>query len=153
MIKKISTNIVNSGAEVIIHQCNCFNTMGAGVAKVLRDKWPEIYDVDCQTSKGDKSKLGLFSIAKLDDPDSKTKYVLNCYSQYKHGRIGRYTNYEFYYQCLVRVKEFCENNGLTTIAIPFKMGCNLAGGDWNICENMINTIFSDDKIEVLICEF
>jgi O-acetyl-ADP-ribose deacetylase (regulator of RNase III) len=50
--------------DLIIHGCNCFCTMGAGIAKTIKQKFPEAYKADLETEKGDKSKLGEISWAK-----------------------------------------------------------------------------------------
>ena len=50
--------------DLIIHGCNCFCTMGAGIAKTIKQKFPEAYEADLKTEKGDKAKLGTISWAK-----------------------------------------------------------------------------------------
>ena len=32
-----------------------------------------------------------------------------------------------------------------SIGIPYKIGCGLGGGDWNIVEDIIKTVFRDKK--------
>ena len=34
------------------------------------------------------------------------------------------------------------------IGFPYKIGCGLAGGDWNVVESIINEIFKDYKVEI-----
>lgn len=51
--------------DCIIHGCNCFNTMGLGVAKSIRFAFPEAYTVDQKTKKGSREKLGKISYAAL----------------------------------------------------------------------------------------
>lgn len=46
------------------HGCNCFNTMGKGMAVEVRTTYPDMYYVDCKTKKGDRNKLGTFTCAK-----------------------------------------------------------------------------------------
>ena len=46
----------NGEFDVIIHGCNCFCTMGAGIAKTIKDIFPEAYKADLNTKKGDRSK-------------------------------------------------------------------------------------------------
>ncbi len=66
------------GFEGIIHQANCQNTMGSGIAREIRARYPEAYEVDCKTIAGDYKKLGTFSSVKTKDG----KFVIyNCYSQ------------------------------------------------------------------------
>jgi len=50
--------------DVIVHGCNCFNTMGAGIARQIARRFPEAYAADCETIASDISKLGTFSFHK-----------------------------------------------------------------------------------------
>jgi O-acetyl-ADP-ribose deacetylase (regulator of RNase III) len=49
--------------NVICHGSNCFCTFGAGIAKQIKQEFPEAYEADLKTNKGDKSKLGWYSKA------------------------------------------------------------------------------------------
>ena len=49
--------------DVIIHGCNCFCTMGAGIARSIKECFPEAYEADCKTKRGKLSKLGSLSFA------------------------------------------------------------------------------------------
>jgi len=53
--------------DVIIHGCNCFCTMGAGIAKDIKSEFPEAYEADLKTEKGNKDKLGTYSNAIIDE--------------------------------------------------------------------------------------
>ena len=52
--------------DVVIHGCNCFNTTGAGVAKQIKLQYPEAYQADKLTIKGDKGKLGSYTQAETN---------------------------------------------------------------------------------------
>jgi len=67
--------------EVIIHQCNCFNCMGAGIAKSITKKWPEVQDADDRTKRGDVDKLGTYTAAVVNEQTDSQKTVINLYSQ------------------------------------------------------------------------
>lgn len=43
--------------------------------------------------------------------------------------------------------------GHKIIGVPYKMACDRAGGDWRIVEAMLNVIFIDADIEVLVVEY
>lgn len=64
----------------IAQGCNCFCTMGAGIAKVIKDNHPGAYDVDCDTLKGSRSKLGTFSYY-----DAEPYRIYNLYTQYTYN--------------------------------------------------------------------
>lgn len=46
----------SGSVQAIAHQANCFNTMGSGVALAIKNAFPEAYEADCKTVKGDKKK-------------------------------------------------------------------------------------------------
>ena len=75
MIINKDVNIFDLPTQAIIHQANCQTTMGSGIAKQIREKYPEAFEADCRTTRGDITKLGSFSWVKARDG----KYIYNCY--------------------------------------------------------------------------
>jgi O-acetyl-ADP-ribose deacetylase (regulator of RNase III) len=153
MIEEISADIFEefSKSEVptaLVHQANCFCTMGSGIARLIREKFPSVYDADCSTKPGDKEKLGEVSFAPIGD----NKVIFNLYGQYRYGHDKRYTDYEAVYSGLEKIKESCESAGIELILIPYKMSSNLAGGDWRIVEKMIEVVFETFNGDVRICK-
>ena len=149
-------DIIDSQCDVIIHVCNAFCTMGAGVALALKNKWPKVYEVDLATKRGDANKFGKISVAVLDDKNTKTKYVINCYAQFGYGRKQRQVDYEALYICLEEVRYFCFVNKIKSLAIPKNMASTLAGGDWRIVKCMIEVVFGSfdvDDLEIFICNY
>src|SRR4051812_45909346 len=132
MIKEIEISILDADTDIIVHQANCFHTMGSGIARTLREKFPECYEADVQQTKsGDSKKLGTISVAKIKDPSSRIKYIFNMYSQFTFGTANRQTHYEAFYRGLEAVRGKVANTKLT-IAFPFKIGCKLGGGSWRV---------------------
>ena len=119
--------------DVIVHGCNCFCTMGAGIAKSIKQHFPAAYKVDCATRKGDPKKLGTVSIAygEIRLPDEPT--VVNGYTQYKYGK-GVQVSYPAVRKVFKKVKELFQ--GLR-IGYP-KIGAGLAGGDWDVISAIID---------------
>ena len=52
--------------DVITHGCNCFNTMGAGIARQIAIEFPEAAIADNYTKRGDKSKLGTIGVVDIE---------------------------------------------------------------------------------------
>ena len=48
--------------DVVVHGCNCRHTMGAGIAKQIRERWPEAWHADQRVKD---PKLGGISIAVI----------------------------------------------------------------------------------------
>ena len=119
--------------DVIIHGCNCFNTMGSGIAKQVRSELPEAWEADQLTVKGDKSKLGLYTRALIELPES-TFTVINAYTQYKYGTDRMHVDYKAVRSIFKNIKVWYTGK---RIAYPM-IGAGLAGGDWEVISNIIN---------------
>lgn len=156
MIKMVDCNLLDADAEIICQNCNCFNTMGSGVALSIRTEYPEAYEADCQTKKGDKNKLGTVSLAVVKDPSShknqKIKAICNIYGQYSMGAGERHVNYEAIYSGLEELKIRLKP-AIKTIGLPYKMGADRAGGNWDIIYKMIEVVFENSGFDVLICRY
>jgi len=125
--------------DVIIHGCNCFNTMGAGIAKQIKSNFPEAYKADQETKKGDEEKLGQYTAATINRGDI-FFVVVNAYTQYYYG-----TGYDISYTSLINVMDKIakDYNGLR-IAYP-KIGCGLAGGKWEMVSKIIDNALKDQN--------
>ena len=150
-MKTIDCNLLDAPADIIGHCANCFCTFGSGVAFAIKQKYPEAYDADCQTRKGDKNKLGTVSMSVVKSPDNQVKAVANLYGQYGMGG-DRALDYEAIYCALVDFKSRLKPE-VKTVAFPYKFGCDRAGGDWRIVEKMIEVVFENSGFEVVICKF
>lgn len=137
MLKIIQGNLVDmfmdNQFDVIIHQCNCFNTMGAGIAKVLASRFPTVRIVDNTTKVGDINKLGTYTKTSTQFGD-----IINLYSQYGYGRdFGTPTSYLAMEHGLKQLAETYSGKKIGT----YWLGCSLGGADKNKVETIIkNTI-------------
>lgn len=75
-------DVFKSKCEIIIHGCNCFNTMGKGIAAVVKKEFPLAFDSDQRTTKGDRSKLGKYTSATDTSAKYGTKTIVNAYTQF-----------------------------------------------------------------------
>ncbi|MTB52699.1 macro domain-containing protein [Lewinella sp. W8] len=118
--------------DVIVHGCNCFCTMGAGIAKGIKAVFPDAYYADLATEKGDRSKLGTFSSAQINQGD-RVITVVNAYTQFHWRGQGKKVDYQALRLAFRAIKE--SFSGLR-IGYP-AIGAGLAGGDWAIIEGII----------------
>lgn len=136
----------------IIHQANCFHTMGGGIAAQIARKYPVAYEVDKLTGYGDKEKLGKYSSAQIQDTPSKIIY--NMYSQFTFGG-GKQTMYDAMVDGLTSIENNAAIIGLERLGLPYNMGCKLGGGKWNIVKEIINSVFQSDlpATDLYICRY
>lgn len=157
MIEHVKKDIFEVRADAIIHQANCMHTMGSGIARFVREQFPEAYQADLRTRKGDPTKLGTFSFAQVKNPAyPNVSAIINLYGQFDFSAEARHTRYDSLYDgfLLIREKMRLKAKGeLRVLSVPFRLGCNRGGGDWRIVLAIIESVFADEKdFKVLICE-
>ncbi len=111
--------------DVIVHGCNCFCTMSAGIAKTIKQVFPAAYQADLATVAGDKTKLGGYSAATVE-AGGKPLFIINAYTQYQWRGAGVLVDYDAIRQVFRRVKQACVGQRIGYPAI----GAGLAKGDW-----------------------
>ena len=151
MITEIMGDLLESKANYICHQTNCKGVMGAGVAKQIKEKLLTheqyaSYQHLCSTY-GSKA-LGYNQELVI----SRNPYqaVINMFGEDIPTGTGLDTNYDALYQCMKKVEASARYYGWS-VAIPGRIGCGLAGGDWDYVKNhIIVPIFADSPVELTI---
>ena len=117
--------------DVIVQGCNCFNTMGGGIAREIRERYPNVASVDMETVRGDYNKLGNWTEC---DAGKKNRFtVINAYTQYNMSTgedVFEYTAFALICQKLIHAY------GDKRIGLPY-IGMGLAGGDKDVIMRMI----------------
>jgi len=147
-MKIIEGDITEAKEEFIIHQVNCRDVMGSGVAKALYEKWPKVktcyheFNAPFIERNVQDRLLGLMDLVVVDKINH--TIVINAYTQNYFGNDGKqYTNYE----AITKVFTFVSKNlKIDKIAIPYNYGCGLGGGDWNIVSKIIEDTFGDKAV-------
>lgn len=125
--------------DVIVHGCNCQCNMGAGLALHLKKAFPEAYQADCETGKGDRSKLGTISTATVERNGHQIT-IVNGYTQFHYKReqgqpkTTRLADYDAIRSVMQHVKRQYSSK---RIAYPL-IGAGLAKGDWTIISQIID---------------
>jgi len=132
--------------DVIAHGCNCFCTMGAGIAKGVALQFPQAYEADLRTRKGDKAKLGTCSFVDIRT-ERGVVTVINAYTQFDYRGRGVKADYGAIRSCL---RWICDTYPKAKIGLP-KIGAGLAGGDWSKIEGIIEDELRN--VDVTIVEY
>lgn len=136
MLKHVKGNLLDLAEagefDVIVQGCNCFNTMGGGIAREIRKRYPMAAAQDESTKKGDYTKLGNWTVG-VDDLKDPKFLIINAYTQYNMSTgedVFEYVAFALILQKLVHAY------GDKRIGIPY-IGMGLAGGDKDIIIPMI----------------
>lgn len=130
--------------DLIVHGCNCFHTMGAGIAKGIKSAFPEAYAADCETTKGSRTKLGACSFAVVN-AGGKRLVIVNAYTQFDWRGSGTKVDYEAVRSCMHWIRVFFP--GLR-IGLP-KIGAGLAGGDWSKIASIIEEELAGEDVTLV----
>lgn len=149
VIVAIKTGDICKETEIpICQQCNCVTTKSHGLAKVIADTLGIDPYAKRKNMKGrlncvaEPSTPGTFEVFKRD------KHTVICmYAQYYPGKSGAWgraytelpklsddtkSRFAWFRKCLLEIAfEY------THVAMPFNIGCGLAGGNWKEYEELL----------------
>lgn len=129
-LKGDATEPIGEGVKLIVHICNNKNRWGAGFVLALSKKWkdPE------EKYRMYKNKLGEIKLVQVE----KDIIVVNMIAQEGTGPNNQGNppiRYNALKTCLEKVNKVAVNVN-ATVHMP-RIGAGLAGGDWNVIEQII----------------
>ena len=133
-------SLFSSGADLLVQQVNCQGVMGAGLAKQIAFHYSEVYreyKAFCQKYATSAEMLGKVLIVETYGGT----HVANIFAQDKYGRNDCFTDYAALRKGFAKVAEFAKTTNMS-VAIPYGIGCGLAGGNWEIVNNIIAEAFA-----------
>lgn len=161
MIKIIDGDLFNTDAKFIVHQVNCQGKMGSGVALQVRQKFPHVYEEykkvalpemlgKIQIVPCNPKYIG-YDCGSISIPYNE-KFICNMFAQNNYGYDGkRYTDIDALAECFKKLYGLTHernNNYMSKIAMPYKIGCCRGGADWSEVYKIINTIFVNCDLEL-----
>lgn len=143
-------DLLQAKADVIVHQVNCQGVMGAGVAKQIREQFPKTYIAYkdfCYPYKNNTCEL----LGKCLYVEEEPFVICNAFGQNFYYRNSVQTQYDKLEQCFYDIADKYHGK---RVALPWKIGCGLAGGDWNKVQQMIYDILAiHGECKVTLYEF
>ena len=115
---------------IIAHQVNCQGAIGAGVSRVIIKQYPIVKDkyIDICSISDKEELFGGIQIVNV----TSTLKVANIFSQFYYGNSYKtgivYTDMDKLIYGLKNIRETYPDD---IIYVPYKIGCGLAGGNWD----------------------
>lgn len=147
------------GKKIIPHICNDIGKWGAGFVMALSNKWSEPeaeyrkWYNDIRKDGKNYLPLGEIQLVPVEDDIMIANIIGQHKTQTEYKKEGKPNTKPLVYAAVIdglkKVNNIAQANK-ATIHMP-KIGCGLAGGDWNVIENIIvQTINPDVKVFVYI---
>jgi O-acetyl-ADP-ribose deacetylase (regulator of RNase III) len=167
MYQEVTGNLIKMALEgqfdVIAHGCNCHSVMGAGLAPQMAKMFGcDQFEMELWGSTIEKlgnidyTTFALTDVGpiNLDDYEVHTHHheliVVNAYTQYNYGKNHkdgslRPADYEAITLCMRKMNSVFKGKH---IGLPL-IGAGLAGGDWEVIKNIIQTELVDCDITIV----
>jgi O-acetyl-ADP-ribose deacetylase (regulator of RNase III) len=141
-MKIIEQDLLKIHEGIICHQVNLLGVAG-GLAGAIFRKYPEAFKKYKQFCKDKSLKLGFIQPTLI----SRIPYLVlaNLAGQEKVDTYGRQTDYDALSSCFQKVSLLSTDLKLP-LYFPYRIGCGLGGGDWDIVCDLIKTYCPDAVI-------
>lgn len=132
--------------DVIGHVVNGQKVWGAGVAKTLKQEFPEAYESYLRRCGEVKVSSALLGDVDLPLKGFAPLGVASLFAQDRYGTEKRQLDYGALAVSLSRLKDLLPPG--EKVGIPYLMGCGLAGGSWEVVEELVEGILVRGGISV-----
>jgi len=140
MIEVVKGDIFESGCNTLVNPVNCKGTMGAGLAKEFKKRFPKVFDQYVRICNRGQLELGgaLFvHTGQLFDPEWIVLFPTKNHWSDRSGIM----NIRDSLKLLVKL---IKHNSTPSIAVP-ALGCGLGGLEWNEVFNLMKHAFKNLK--------
>ncbi|MDB4285877.1 phosphatase [bacterium] len=128
--------------DAISHGCNCFSTMGAGIALQMAKE----FEADKMAVESNKLTAPILKLGNIDAKQvgiMGVKFLLiNSYTQYE---LGPNLDYSALTLCMMKINKLM---GGKHIGLP-RIGCGIGGGDWVLVSTILKRELKDMKVTIV----
>ena len=151
MVKYVDCDIFDMNVDIIGHQVNLHGIMGGGIAREIKERFPDVYEEYREICLSENGLLGKMHLtyAYVDEGGESELMIANLFGQDESARQKVLTNYSALASSLELLHQWASMLDKKTIALPYGLGCGIAGGDWSIVSKLIEDEFGAD--EELVC--
>ena len=138
MIEYVKGDLFAANERVIAHGCNCHGVMGAGVAAIVRSRYPYAYNAyvsECDYGGFYPGVAQPVDCRKTVDEDS--FWVYNLATQNAPGRNAQYWMVE---QAFRNMKNHMDFVGNQRVAMPM-IGAGIGGLEWKRIHDILVSVF------------
>lgn len=126
------------GVRAFGQGCNCQGSMGAGIARGFRERYPEMYEQYRALCKAEPRRFNLGDAWLWKDERQPWVFNLGTQEHYWHARAS----YEAVEASLRKMRGLADAEGVDSIAIP-RIGVGYGGLSWKKVRAIIEQLFDD----------
>lgn len=141
-------DILKAEENVICHQVNVQGVMGGGLAKQVASTYPNVYEKYKNYCSLLSNNYELLGHDYIPVKAKENQFIANCFTQ----KPNFDTDYDAIINCFSALMNVCKKSN-RTIAVPYKYGCGIAHGDWNIVSQIFERLSNEIGVDIVIYQF
>jgi O-acetyl-ADP-ribose deacetylase (regulator of RNase III) len=153
IIKIKKGNLLDCEENIIVQQCNCVTTKSHGLSEQIANKfpWANVYGQRESINNKNRAKKpeipGTLRISVSESESESEKKVIHLFAQNLPSKPGVFNSVYFseysdtkedrlkyFKECIDKL----DSLNFEIVAMPYMIGCGLAGGKWNDYEKILN---------------
>lgn len=139
-------DLLEADADAICQQVNCRGAMGAGLAKQICAKWPDVRKSYCEFCDAVGSPYELLGRIHEIKTEKMPFAVINIFGQLNYGKQDVcYTDYNALKMAFMEINKRYQGK---TLAFPMGFACGLAGGDWDIVLDLMLAYLPGCRVKI-----
>lgn len=169
MVTTITGDIAYADVDLIVQQCNCLTIRAHGLSQHLADVCgvnPYRRRLPLRRNLAVKEDRSIPGTVRVYSRSSRRPYHLAClFSQFSPGKPQMYyqdicrehhlrddaeQRIGWFKDCLELLSQKADKLDCKTVAFPYRIGCGLAGGKWDIYSAIIEDWAQRQKFAVFI---
>jgi O-acetyl-ADP-ribose deacetylase (regulator of RNase III) len=144
MIEFRTGDIFESKCQTIVNPVNCVGVMGGGLAKIFKEKYPEMFEEYKALCDSKELRPGKLHFYKADAPWDHS--ILNFPTK---DNWRNPSELDYLRKGLAKFVETYDQLGITSIAFP-ALGSGLGGLDWNDVLHIMTKYLEDIEMPIEI---
>lgn len=150
LIKVVEGNLLDSSETVMCQQCNCVTMIPHGLSEQISKKyqWANIYSSRKMKTRNCTSEPSIPGTIQVTTSPTESRKVIHMFGQVLPGKPNSFTRYykhiilkddpddrvNYFKMCIKELDTLKLN---CQVAMPYKIGCGLAGGNWEIYKKIL----------------
>ena len=153
IIGTVIGDLLNAKEPYVAQQCNCNTVTARGLSSGIAKRWKhgDVYSARSKKSANtaqDPDEPGTVVITRAEVDEAGVPVLLHLMAQWTPGKLGSSNRYypktyqdtrvnreQWFQDCLDAIDDYVRPPD--TVAMPYLIGCGLAGGKWETYQKML----------------
>lgn len=140
---QMTGDLFELGLPAIGHGCNTVGSMGAGIAREVRRRWP-----DCYREYAELCRAGRFTIGGFHAWEGDGIVVYNLATQVRPGKDARLDAVR---DAVTAALADARTRGIPRLGLP-RVGAGIGGLDWSHVREVLLEVAADSPVELVVVE-